>query len=99
MQIPVKPDVTPEGAGRIGVQIFSNVFIDHVKANSPTEALQIAGAEFNRLSGVVLGGLQKVWRERGWAMPAKGVEGAPLGDPNPSGGLDPKGYVLYVFWK
>ncbi|KAG1658795.1 hypothetical protein FOA52_011737 [Chlamydomonas sp. UWO 241] len=57
----VSPDLSPDGSGRIGVQIFSNARIEHVKAADTADAFKIASAEFVRLSSVVADGLKKIF--------------------------------------
>lgn len=60
VQLPCLPDVQPDGSGRIGVQIFSNTTIDHIKAKDVPDALNLATTEFNRLAAVVTGGLAQI---------------------------------------
>ena len=47
-QVPCTPDRQADGTGRIGVQIFSNAIVDHVKARDVPDAFSIASAEFAR---------------------------------------------------
>lgn len=56
VSIPVTPDLTPSGEGRIGVQIFSNAQIDHVKAKDLGDAVRISSDEFLRLTSTVTTG-------------------------------------------
>jgi len=59
VQVLCVPDVA-NGKGRIGVQLSSNAFINHIKADNPGEVFSIATAEFNRLSGTVFKGLVQI---------------------------------------
>ena len=60
VQIPCVPDQTSDGYGRIGVQIYSNISVDHEKAASVADAFDKASGEFKRLGGLVTGGLVNI---------------------------------------
>ena len=60
LSIPVTPDLTSDGEGRIGVQIFSNAIIDHEKAKDVGDAINISSEEFVRLTTTVTSGLTQI---------------------------------------
>lgn len=53
-------DVTPDGAGKIGVQLAPNAKIVKVKAQGVLDGAVRAGLEFGRVWGNVVGGLKQV---------------------------------------
>ena len=57
--MPCAPDLQADGSGRIGIQIFSNISVDHLKAKDVPDALNLATAEFKRWEVVLYG---TVWK-------------------------------------
>lgn len=55
--IDVKPAIVPDGSGRIGVQLGSNVQIERKHANGPLEAISFGTKEFVAMTNTVLSGL------------------------------------------
>lgn len=59
--IPIVPEPSPEGTGRIGVQLSANVQIERQVAKSTPEALALASKEFSRLCNTVTGGIARAF--------------------------------------
>ncbi|CAK0786395.1 hypothetical protein CVIRNUC_009608 [Coccomyxa viridis] len=60
VHIPVTPSLSADGTGRIGVSLAVNAKIVRKAAKGPGDALRLASAEFGRLTGIVVGGLQQI---------------------------------------
>jgi hypothetical protein len=49
-----RAQLAPDGKGRIGVQLASRSYINHIKPGSLGEALAMTWQDFTRLGGVVV---------------------------------------------
>ena len=56
VDIPIRPAEAPEGTGRIGVQLAANAQVSTQKAESPGQAVQLAGKQFAKLTKMVVSG-------------------------------------------
>lgn len=56
IHVPVTPELAADGTGRIGVSLGVNAKIVRKAAKGPGDALRLAGTEFGRLTGLVVGG-------------------------------------------
>ncbi len=56
IHVPVTPTLSADGTGRIGVSLAVNAKIVRKAANGIVDAGRLAGIEFSRLTGIVVGG-------------------------------------------
>ena len=56
VDIPIRPAKAPDGTGRIGVQLAANAQVSTQKAESPGQAVQLAGKQFAKLTKMVVSG-------------------------------------------
>eukprot|EP00882_Tetradesmus_deserticola_P004054 GHRQ01004283.1.p1 GENE.GHRQ01004283.1~~GHRQ01004283.1.p1 ORF type:complete len:461 (+),score=152.74 GHRQ01004283.1:276-1658(+) len=60
LQLQAAPAAGKDGKGAIGVSLFSHTYIKHTMPQGLGDAVTMTGAEFNRLAGTVLNGLQQI---------------------------------------
>lgn len=61
LSAPVVPVTGRDGRGAIGVSLSTNSYIKHTKADSLLGVLTMTVSEFNRITGIVLGGLKSIF--------------------------------------
>ena len=58
IDIPIKPAEAPDGTGRIGVQLAANAQVSKRISKDPLQAVQLAAAQFGKLTKTVVTGQQ-----------------------------------------
>lgn len=61
LQLAIVPDTSPDGTGRIGVQLSPNYTISKLRASNLAEATILAGKEFGALAFTVFDGLRQTF--------------------------------------
>lgn len=65
LQLPVVPELAPDGSGRLGLQLSTRYTLRHTKVEGLGEAATYAASEFARIWGQVAGGLWQVFTNFG----------------------------------
>lgn len=73
LEVAMVPELNPDGYGRVGVQLVSNVKMERRRAEGPGAVAAVAGQEWAAMTRNVAGGLLKIFSN--WEQSSKEVSG------------------------